>query len=496
MVDGDNVTELEEVFRDLADNGEFNSEKNFLIGLAYFNGIEVERDSEKAVSLIIASAHNGLPDAIHKLAEMYWVGDGVAVNYENSILWRKKLVELYDRQFSETKEYRETLDYVNALESLTLCLYELSAYRESLLYAKRLVSLLEHIRSNHGFAEFFYYYAQAYDFCAKNSKKLGLYDEAIAYCQKYFELSKNRYESTPSTVNLHNLAVAYERMGDVYYAIGNMSQGEKLYCKALKINDEIDKELQSVDSAYSLSSSYLTLGDIYIKNCDYEKADRYYAQAVELRKRILNADNSDARRKEYGEAMLAWGTSSMLLSEFKKAKQLFDETKSIMEELVRNRGTIENQHAYSVALNRCAKICETENALDKALLYYSDSLDRRRKIISRIETAETVFEYALTLYFIAGIYQKLYDITNAGEAYEKVVKLIFPILSKDHRGDWHRILAESAFELFKFDTFSGEQYLQYAIDAWKWLVTSQPENKQFQKQYEVCRKIYRTCYPK
>lgn len=69
------------------------------------------------------------------------------------------------------------------------------------------------------------------------------------------------------------------------------------------------------------------------------------------------------------------------------------------------------------------------------------------------------------------------------------------ILAKDRHGDIHRIQAEAAFERFKLDTFSGKYYLQYAIDAWKWLVKKEIGGSTFRDQYELCKKIYQRCYP-
>lgn len=495
FVDGNDAAELEDALHELADSGESNPEQDYLIGLAFFNGIDVERDNEKAVSLIVASAQKGLPEAVNKLAEMYWTGDGIAVNYENSILWRKKLIEIYGRQFTDMKNPEEMLNYIKALESLTSCLYELSAYRDSLRCGKRLASLMEQIASFSVSAEYSYYHAQAYDLCGKNCLRLELFDEAIDYAGKYYDFFRERYESESSTTNLHNLSVAYERMGDAYYAIGDLKKSEVWYLQALEVDTRIDEELQSVDSAYGLSVSSLVLGDIYMRNGAYEKADQCYAQVVNLREKILDAENSDERRKEYGEAILAWGTSSLLKGDIIKAKKLFHEARDIMKKLAEEYGTISSHHACSVVLNRCGKVCEVEGKFEEALGYYSDSLNRRKKILSRIRTAEAVYEHALTLFFRAGTYQHLYDNKHAKEDYEEVVNDLLPILSKDCRGDWHRIFAESAFEWFKTDTFAGKRYLQYAIDAWKWLVDRQPENDQFQKQYELCRKMYHRCYP-
>ena len=495
FVNGDSSAELEEALQELAAVDASTAEKDYLIGLAFFNGIEVEKDNEKAVSLIIASAQKNFPDAIKKLAEMYWNGDGIEVNYENSILWRKKLVDIYDSKFHEIRDLQEMEGYLGALEDLTSCLYELSSFRDSLTYGKQLVALTEQFSLFAEADQFGHYHVQAYDLCGKNCRRLGLYDDAVDYAAKYCAIFQNKYASDPSMINWHNLAVAYERMGDVYYTMGDMEQAEVCYVKAMEIDSEINDKLKSADSAYGLSSSILVLGDVLVRNGAYERADQLYSKAVELRKQILDAEDTAAHRKAYGETILARGTSLLLKGNIEMAKTIFFEARDIFVDLAEECGTIESQHACLVALNRCGKVCEREGELKKALEYYTDSLRRREKILSKIRTSETVYEYALTLFFRAGTYMQLYDSSNAKQDYEDVVDLLIPILSKERRGDWHHIFSEAAFERFKIDTFAGKKYLQYAIDGWEWLSDKYPGNKQYQKQYEICRKMYQRCYP-
>ena len=158
-------------------------------------------------------------------------------------------------------------------------------------------------------------------------------------------------------------------------------------------------------------------------------------------------------------------------------------------------GTIEFQHVYSVVLNRCGKICEMEEDLSGALEYYTDSLNRRKKILSHIRTNEAVYECALAQFFKAEVHRMVYDSMNAKSGYEETVNLLLPIISRDWRGDWHRIFAEASFERFKLDTYSGKAYLQYAIDALEWLINKEAGNKQYKKQYDIYRKMYQRCYP-
>jgi tetratricopeptide (TPR) repeat protein len=200
--------------------------------------------------------------------------------------------------------------------------------------------------------DFYRYKEQAYDLCGKNSLQLGLHDDAVAYAMKYFDLLNAKYESEPTVENLHNLSVAYGRIGDAYYAIGDLISAETWYRKALDVDIQVDKKLQSIDSAFSLSVSNLVLGDIYMRNRKYENADQYYTQAVCLRKKILSADNSDKCQREYGETLLARGSSLLLKGDIKKAYELFTEAKEIMIAIAKEYGTIESHHACSVALNR------------------------------------------------------------------------------------------------------------------------------------------------
>lgn len=495
LVDGDNADELESVLQEITAETESTPETDYLIGLAFFNGIEMERDTEKAISLIVASARQNFPEAVEKLAEMYWKGDGIAVNYENSILWRKRLVDLYEKKFDEIKEPGEMLGYFDALERLATCLYELSSFRDSLLYAKQLAKLMEKITFFSDSLDFQHFYARAYDLCGKNCRRLGLYDDALAYADKYQKLAKKQYEQKPSTDNLYNISVACERVGDAYYAVGDFEQTECWYLKALEIDRRIDEEQKSIASAFTLSASLLVLGDVHIRCGNYKKADQIYAEAVQLRKRILAAEDTDEHQKQYGEAVLARGTALLLNGETGEAGKCFSRTKEIFGNLAEKYGTIEAQHAYSVALNRCGKICEENRDFTQARECYIESLEIRRKILAKIRSTEAVYEYALVRLFKAKASRQLFDSSSAKADYEEVVKRLLPVLAKDCKGDCHRTFTEAAFERFKIDTYSGKRYLQYAINGWKWLLDRSPSNHGYQKQYEFCRKMYQRCYP-
>ena len=70
---------------------------NFLIGLAYLEGIDVEVDRARALELITGAGEAELPEAMEKLCKMYRDGIGVALDYQKELFWRERLYAFYLR---------------------------------------------------------------------------------------------------------------------------------------------------------------------------------------------------------------------------------------------------------------------------------------------------------------------------------------------------------------------------------------------------------------
>lgn len=91
-------------------------EHNFLIGLAYLDGIDVEVDRERAVELITSAAEKHLFEAIKKLIYMYQKGEGVSYNIDEAIRWHRILVVEYELQFHEEATEENAVLYLTAAQ--------------------------------------------------------------------------------------------------------------------------------------------------------------------------------------------------------------------------------------------------------------------------------------------------------------------------------------------------------------------------------------------
>lgn len=68
-------------------------EHNYLMGLAYLYGIDVEIDSDRAISLITSAANGGLDDAMEKLVYLYLEGNKVKKDYDKALKWAERFAD-------------------------------------------------------------------------------------------------------------------------------------------------------------------------------------------------------------------------------------------------------------------------------------------------------------------------------------------------------------------------------------------------------------------
>ena len=78
---------------------------NYMIGLAYLNGIDVETDYERGISLITDAANCNLVEAKKELINIYTKGIGVSIQYKSALEWTDKLIEQYKEQLQSDETY-------------------------------------------------------------------------------------------------------------------------------------------------------------------------------------------------------------------------------------------------------------------------------------------------------------------------------------------------------------------------------------------------------
>ena len=196
----------------LAENDE-DPQHNFLIGLAYLDGIDVGVDSGKALKLITGAAEAGLEEAIRKLVAMYHDGKGVERDYAVSASWQEKLIGFLRKGY-------ESGAYKPEDRRLFLALWDLGDA----------------------------YYS------------LGNHRKALATYQEMQSAAEQRYKVNGTVEARRDLSVSYDRLGEIAQALGDPAGAKKWYEQGLAIRSALAEETGTLESYDDLAVSYFKLG--------------------------------------------------------------------------------------------------------------------------------------------------------------------------------------------------------------------------------------------
>ena len=273
--EGDVVTKalLERIKKIATAENDREPEHNFLIGLAYLDGIDVEVNRERAVRLITSAAKAGLIEAMEKLFNMYNAGTGVELDYRKSIYWAKRNAEQCENDYGGKDEHTLT-----ALNRLAVAYFNNGQYNHALEIDEKVYWLrCKVLGEEHPDT------LMSLNNLASIYSKLGKHQKAFELTKKAYELRyKVLGEKHPDTLmSLNNLATTYSELGEYQKAFELKKKVYELRCKML--GEEHPDTLASLNN---LATTYSELGE-------YPKAIELTKKAYELSCKVLGEEHPD-----------------------------------------------------------------------------------------------------------------------------------------------------------------------------------------------------------
>ena len=252
---------------------EHDPKHNFLIGLAYLDGIDMELDRERGLELITSAAESGVREAMVKLYDMYFNGKSVRVDYGKSVKWAEQITEYDKKHYGE--EHPNTL---NTMHDLAGTYGKLGDHKKALELQEKVYTLRckflgeEHLDT-----------LKTISNLAGTYGKLGNYKKEIELEEKVYTLCCKILgeEHLVALIVLNNLAQTYKAIGDYKNALELQEKDYTLCCRIL--GDEHPDTLISLDN---LAVTYGAIGD-------YKKELALHEKAYILSCKILGDEHPD-----------------------------------------------------------------------------------------------------------------------------------------------------------------------------------------------------------
>lgn len=246
---------------------------NYLIGLAYLEGIDVETDRARGLALITKAAEADLPEAMVRLCDMFWEGDGVALDYQNALKWAERLYSYSRGHLGEAHQFT-----IECLSNLAAVYGRKDDYHKKLELSKKVYDLSYRTLGDRNPTTLKY-------LC-----NLALAYAQVKFYKKAYEIAEKAYslqrcvlgEEDPQTVfSLDLMAMACMTMGDNKKARELCKRVYILRCQILgEEDDDTIKSLEKLMKAYDSSG-------------EQEKATELCKQLYDVRCRVLGGEHED-----------------------------------------------------------------------------------------------------------------------------------------------------------------------------------------------------------
>ena len=202
-------------------------EHNYLIGLAFLDGIDVEVDADRALTLITGAAEAGVPEAMLQLAVMYENGKGTKRDYYKGAEWRGKYVETLRKAYEEAQTEDTVSELLNELWNLGGALYALRMFdKANEVYSEMEALSVDPEKRQHR--------RILSAICYKLgdiARAMGNLAGAQAYYENAQAMDESLAEKTGSVDARRNLSISYNRLGDLAQTKGNLAKQRNILKK-------------------------------------------------------------------------------------------------------------------------------------------------------------------------------------------------------------------------------------------------------------------------
>ena len=372
-------------------------EHNFLIGLAYLEGIDVETDRRRGLELITKAAESGCSEAMLKLFYMHFDGSGVPLNYQKAVFWAEKLAEKYTQTLGE--------DHPDTLESLcTLA----AAYEKNGMYSESaalLESVYTTLRKTQGADHVntliaLNNLAVAYGKTGRFTEEVQLLTPQIPF------ISEALGAEHPVTMTaISNLALAHGRLGQFSQEVELNEKVYPLMCRTLG-----EEHPATLTSLCNLALAYGRKGL-------YSKELQFMETAYTIRSRVLGKEHPDTLTS-LNNLAIAYGH----LGNHTKEIELLERASLL------RRKVLGDTHPNALSSLNSLGLAHIHNGTPaKAIKFLEAVYILRRKVLGE-EHPDTL----TTLNNVALAYRQNQDSQKAATLFEAVSSMRKTILGKEH----------------------------------------------------------------
>ena len=402
---------------------------NFLIGLAYLDGIDVEVDAERALELITSSAEAGVPEAMEQLVTMYETGKGVTRDYYEGVRWRERHVAHLRKAYEAEPTGYRAARLISSLWNLGVAQYALRKLEAAETAYSEMCDLTEQY-AQFGENRYRRYMSVSYTRLGDIARAKGDLTGAQALYEKYLAIAKELIEETGTVESRRNLSISYEKLGDTARAKGDLAGAQAFYEKSLAIREELVEETGTIESRRDQSFSYGKLGKIAEVQGNLTGAQAFYEKSLAIREELVEETGTIESRGDLCVSYDRLGDTARAQGDLSRAQAFYERLLTITAELSKITGSIESRADLSASYEKLGDTVRAQGDLSRAQACYEKSLVIRKKLSEETGTIKSRRDLSICYEKLGDTAIAKGDLSGAKALYEKSIAITEELAEK------------------------------------------------------------------
>ena len=310
-------------------------EHNFFIGLAYLNGIDVER------------------------------------NYYTAVGWQEKLVNLWQVRYRESGTERDGLDWVSALWTLGDYQQELAELSSAKQTYQQMQNVSNQLVDAYGSLKAGQYFSASHNKLGDICHAEGKLTEAKENYMQNLELSKQYLKENGTAEARHDLLISYNNLGNISKAEGSLDKAKDYYLLELELSKQLLEESGTAEARRDLSLCYSKLGEISEAECRLAEAKDFYLQSLHLTKQLVEELGTVHVRRDLSVSYNNLGNLSKTEGRLAEAREYYLQSLELRRQLAKENGTVRARRDLSFVYKRLGALSGEEGDSARAQEYFS-----------------------------------------------------------------------------------------------------------------------------
>lgn len=224
--------------------------------------------------------------------------------------------------------------------------------------------------------------------------------------QDALELAREQVTIHNSTSSQSNLAYSLIRVSDAFKALLNNEAAKQAAKQAAEECLEIRKVLAdrtgSLRSQVDLATAFEAIGDIDFAAGDLVAAKQSWSQSLKIREDLLSKSKTPISLRNYAISLDRMGDASMMAHEVIEAVRYWRDCHDVRRDLFASVPTPKHERDTWLVLNKLADASFAAGDLPSATIAWHEGLRIARSVALQVETIDSRFDLSISL-FKAGL---------------------------------------------------------------------------------------------